>query len=218
VDQDLIRTALADRAALQEEEAALAAVGRELGRVPEQIASIEKSLQGAEQALARARDAVSEASKERRGLEQEIEAIKTVISKYQGQLLEVKTNEQYRALNQEITTQRRKIEAVEERILINMERVEELQKTIRVKEAELAEEKKRVASEKTELERERARFRRPFWVSTGASPRPGLASDSVGRARAPAVNAACGCDRRLWPRRAPASASYSATAASASST
>ena len=82
----------------------------DLAEGPARVAAIERTLEGAEQALAKAKDELKAAGKKHRELESDIDGIKSKISRYQDQLLEVKTNEQYRALNKEIAAEQGEIE------------------------------------------------------------------------------------------------------------
>ena len=115
-----VKTTVIALARLQELESTLAAVDAESARVPGRIAKIERTLAQSEKALQTARTALQEGGKTRRILEQEIEVIKVRIARYQDQTLQVKTNDQYRALNKEISAERALIEGIEEKILINM--------------------------------------------------------------------------------------------------
>jgi predicted nucleic acid-binding Zn-ribbon protein len=150
-----VRAVLEGMLRLQELDSSLAQVDAALGRLPGRVAEIEKSLGSAEQALAFAKGRIQEQLKGRRSHEQDIDQVKTQISRHQDQLMQVKTNEQYRALNKEIATERGKIEEIEERILLGMERIDELNREVAQRERALAEERTRVEAEKTVLARER---------------------------------------------------------------
>jgi hypothetical protein len=153
-----LRSTLVELGRLQEAESTLVTVDAALGRVPGRIAEIEASLAAAEKELAAARAALQDAGKERRSLEQDVEVVRIRITRHQDQLMEVKTNEQYRALNKEIATERSKIEEIEEKILLSLERSDELQRAIKQREGQLAREKERVAGEKATLLEERGKL------------------------------------------------------------
>ncbi|HLY63508.1 MAG TPA: C4-type zinc ribbon domain-containing protein [Terriglobia bacterium] len=89
--------------------------------------------------------------KERRELEGEIQLIQTKISKHKGQLYEVKTNEQYKALVKEIEGEEGNIRKIEDKILEKMVEAEESQKMVNQAAASLEGEKERVAAESKHL-------------------------------------------------------------------
>lgn len=117
----------------------------------------------AEEQLARARDALSQlrarhtdSLKERKNLELDVQQLEQKISKHREQVYEVKSNEAYRALQQEIEEeQQRKLQA-EDRVLEAMIAAEELEKQIKAAEAALAQTEKRVAAALRQLEGEQA--------------------------------------------------------------
>ena len=90
--------------------------------------------------------------KERRDMESEIQIIREKISKHKGQLYEVKTNEQYKAMVKEIEGEEAKIRKIEDQILEKMIEAEAIQKQIAESGAILESEKARVAAEKKRLE------------------------------------------------------------------
>ncbi len=115
--------------------------------------------------------------KERKDLEGDVKEIQEKITKHKGQLYEVKTNEQYRAMLKEIEGEEGNIRKIEDQILEKMMAAEEIQKNIQEAAARLEGEKGRVAGEIKHLqderqkdmdERERLQTRRKE-VATGLS-------------------------------------------------
>jgi hypothetical protein len=136
---------------LQGVESDLLRVEAALVRVPLRLGEIERTLEGAERAVTAARARLQDGGKERRALEQEIETVKVQITRHQDQLMQVKTNDQYRAMTKEIANEKAKIDGFEEKILINLERQDDLGKAVKDREADLAREKERVSAEKVTL-------------------------------------------------------------------
>jgi predicted nucleic acid-binding Zn-ribbon protein len=85
--------------------------------------------------------------KSRRAREGEISAARDKISHYKDQSLQVKTNDQYRALLHEIEHQEAQIRLIEDQILGEMIESESLERKLREAEAKLAEERQQTQRE-----------------------------------------------------------------------
>jgi hypothetical protein len=109
---------------LQELMVAADAVAETIAAVPAEVARLEKDLLAAQDGVERARAAVQEMQKDRRKLEIDLMAVEQKIAKYQGQLLDVKTNKEYQAMLHEIETCRAERAALDEKILLEMEETE----------------------------------------------------------------------------------------------
>jgi predicted nucleic acid-binding Zn-ribbon protein len=121
---------------------------KEISALPRHIAHIEKALESHTRRLEADRAALSANQKERKKLEGDIQVNEQKISKLKGQMLEAKTNEQYRAFQNEISHFEKEIRKYEDRILDLMGESEPLDANVRRAEAALAEEKKNVDAEK----------------------------------------------------------------------
>jgi predicted nucleic acid-binding Zn-ribbon protein len=88
----------------------------------------------------------------RKKLEGEVSGLESKISKYREQMLSVKTNEEYKALQKEIEHTQTAIRKVEDSILALMMAAESSQQEIRTAEARLKEDQQRVNQERRELE------------------------------------------------------------------
>ena len=108
---------------------------------------------GAESARERAKTNQSS----RKKLESEIGAIETKISKYRDQMMAVKTNDEYRALQHEIEHAQNAIRKIEDDILNLMMEAETAQTDIKMAEARLKEDQARVNDERKQLEEENKR-------------------------------------------------------------
>ncbi|HET9942840.1 MAG TPA: C4-type zinc ribbon domain-containing protein [Terriglobia bacterium] len=90
----------------------------------------------------------------RKKLEGEVSGLETKISKYREQMLSVKTNEEYKALQKEIEHTQDSIRKVEDSILALMLEAESSQHEIRSAEGRLKEDQQLVNQERRELEGE----------------------------------------------------------------
>jgi predicted nucleic acid-binding Zn-ribbon protein len=139
---------------LQDLDNRVAELTREISALPAHISDIEKKLDSHQRKLEADRAALSANQKERKKTEGDIQVQEQKISKLKGQMLEVKTNEQYRAFQTEIEFCQTEIRRLEDRILELMGESDPLEKNVKAAEVALAEEKKQV-----EAEKERARQR-----------------------------------------------------------
>jgi predicted nucleic acid-binding Zn-ribbon protein len=109
---------------------------RELEELPARHAELDSRLQTAEARVSEARERLSAAQSARRDLERDLATVQSRLSKYKDQLMEVKTNKEYQAMQHEIATAEREVRSREDRILEQME-VAEIETQV-VKEAETA--------------------------------------------------------------------------------
>ncbi len=130
----------------------IARLRQEVAALPARVAAIEQKLAASKAHLEAARAAIKNGEAQRRKHEADIQGQQQKISKYRDQSLEVKTNEQYRALLHEIQFAERAIREAEDRILELMVGAEEQDKLARAAEAELK-------AETAEIEKEKAAAR-----------------------------------------------------------
>ncbi len=137
---------------LQENMLASEALSDRINAVPAEVARLEKELLEAEAAAEKARAALQEMQKGRRHLEMELMGVESKISKYQSQLLEVKTNKEYQAMLKEIDTCRAERAALDEKILLEMEETERRGLALRAMEEGLGAMRKATAEGKARLD------------------------------------------------------------------
>jgi predicted nucleic acid-binding Zn-ribbon protein len=137
---------------LQDIDNRLAELSREIASLPVHIAEIEKKLVSHERKLEADRAALTANQKERKKCEGDIQVQEQKISKLKDQMLQAKTNEQYRAFQNEIEYCQKEIRRSEDRILELMSESEPLD--VNVKAAEVA-----LKAEKTQVEAEKATAR-----------------------------------------------------------
>lgn len=133
---------------LQELDNRVTELTREISALPKHIAEIAKKLESHERKLEADRAALAANQKDRKKMEAEIQAEEQKISKLRGQMLDAKTNEQYRAFQNEIEFCENEIRRAEDRILELMSESEPLDKNVRAAEAALKQEKTQVDGEK----------------------------------------------------------------------
>lgn len=126
----------------------IAELEREVAALPKHIAGIEKALDSHVRRLEADRAALAANQKERRGQESEIQVQEQKVSKLKDQMLQAKTNEQYRAFQHEIDFCQAEIRKAEDRILELMGESEPLERNAKTAEAALQEERKNVEAEK----------------------------------------------------------------------
>ena len=120
----------------------------EIAELPKRVASIEEKLAGTKAGLEKARASVKTDDAARRKYETAITDLRQKISKYRDQSLEVKTNDQYKALLHEIQFAEKEIGANEDKILELMVNAEVREKEVKAAEIELNEETAEIEKEK----------------------------------------------------------------------
>jgi hypothetical protein len=135
---------------LQEVDHRLCELAREIAALPKHVAEIETKLVSHERKLEADRAALAANQKERKKCETAIQAQDEKISKLKDQMLQAKTNEQYRAFQSEIDFCQKEIRKSEDRILELMGESEALDKNVKAAEESLKAEKAHVEAEKRE--------------------------------------------------------------------
>jgi len=133
---------------LQEVDNRLADLNKEISALPKHIAEIEKKLISHERKLEADRAALAANQTERKKCDSEIQAQEQKISKLRDQTLQAKTNEQYRAFQNEVEFCQKEIRRCEDRILELMGEAEPLDRNVKAAEVSLKTEKAHVEGEK----------------------------------------------------------------------
>jgi uncharacterized protein len=123
---------------------------REVSALPKHIAEIERTLESHLRKLEADRAALAANQRERKGHDATIQVQEQKISQLKNQMMEAKTNEQYRAFQKEIEFCQKDIRKAEDRILALMEESEPLEANVKRAEVALQEEKRKVEAEKQE--------------------------------------------------------------------
>src|ERR1700691_4794265 len=122
----------------------------EVAALPKRMAVIEQKLAGTKVHLEKVRAAAKGDEANRKKFEATVKDLQGKISKYRDQSLDVKTNEQYKALLHEIQFAEQEIRLNEDRILEVMVNVEARDKEVKAAEAELKAEMAEIEKEKEE--------------------------------------------------------------------
>jgi len=122
----------------------------EIAALPKRVAGIEQKLAGTKAHLEKARNAAKSDEANRKKFEANIKDLQGKISKYRDQSLDVKTNEQYKAIMNEIQYAEQEVRLNEDRILEVMVNVDAREKEVKAAEAELKAETAEIEKEKEE--------------------------------------------------------------------
>jgi predicted nucleic acid-binding Zn-ribbon protein len=133
---------------LQSLDQKISALDKGVAALPKHIAAIEKTLESHLRKIEADRAALAANQKDRKKQEVEIQIHDQKISKLKDQMLGAKTNEQYRAFQNEIDFAQNEIRKCEDRILQLMTESEPLDQNLKTAEAALKEEKLLVEAEK----------------------------------------------------------------------
>ena len=139
---------------LQEADKEIRRLQDEIAELPKRVAAIEQKLAGTKRQLEKAQEAVKADEASRRKYDTAISDLRGKISKYRDQSLDVKTNDQYKALMHEIQFAEKEIAANEDKILELMVNADARDKEVKAAQAELKAESAEIEKEK-ELARQR---------------------------------------------------------------
>ena len=142
---------------LQRLDSAIAGLEAEVESLPRKIARVESTLSEHIQAVEASKARLAENQRGRRRRESDIAAHREKISKYKGQVFEVKTNEQYKALLHEIEFHEAEIRKIEDAMLSEMIDSESLEKELQEAEKSLAAERVRTEQEIAEARQRQQR-------------------------------------------------------------
>jgi predicted nucleic acid-binding Zn-ribbon protein len=134
--------------ALQRLDSAALDAARRLADEPEREKAFEARLGGAQERLASAKQRLTENQEARRAIEKEVAVHQGRLSKFREQAMAVKTNQEYHAVQKEMTYAQGEIKLLEEQVLERMIEADELTATLKRAEAELASEQKAIDTER----------------------------------------------------------------------
>ena len=127
----------------------IARLNAEVAALPKRVAAIEEQLADARKRKADAESAIKTGEANKRKFESAIQDLQGKISKYRDQMLSVKTNQEYKAITQEVEYAQQHIRDNEDKILEQMESAETLAASLKRAEADLK-------AETIEIEKEKA--------------------------------------------------------------
>jgi uncharacterized protein len=151
----------------------------EVAALPKRVATIEQKLAGTKAHLEKVRAAAKGDEANRKKFEANIKDLQGKISKYRDQSLDVKTNEQYKAILHEIQYAEQEIRLNEDRILEVMVNVEAREKGVKAAEAELKAETAEIEKEKEEARKVTAEDQKKLseWNAKRDALRQGISED-----------------------------------------
>lgn len=136
---------------LQDVDQEMQRLNEEITTLPRRVADVEAKLVTARGQIEQEKTRIKQNDAAKRGSESEIQSLQQKISKYRDQSLEVKTNEQYKALLHEIEFAESQIRDYEEKILIAMVEADGHEKGLKSAEAELKTQSALIEKEKAEV-------------------------------------------------------------------
>jgi predicted nucleic acid-binding Zn-ribbon protein len=124
---------------------------RRLAEAPEREKALGARLEAARQNLAAAKERLAGNTTARRAIEKDVAVHQGRLSKFREQAMAVKTNQEYHAIQHEITFAQSEIKKLEDLVLERMVEGDDLAATVKRAEAELAAEQKAVEADKKKL-------------------------------------------------------------------
>lgn len=137
---------------LQSVDNSLAALTSRIESAPLEVEALNNQLREFRRTLDERKAQLAGNQKERRELDAAVQEIRVKIAKHKDQLYQVKTNDQYRAMQKEVESEEKNLRRVEDRILEEMVQAEQIDKHIREAQARLKDEEGRIAAEVGKLE------------------------------------------------------------------
>jgi predicted nucleic acid-binding Zn-ribbon protein len=137
--------------ALQRLDSAAQDAQRRLAEEPERLRGFDARLETARQRVASAKERLAENQNARRAIEKDVAVHQGRLSKFRDQLMGVKTNVEYQAMQKEIGFAQAEVKALEDKILEHMLEADELAAAMKKAEAALASEQKLVDAERRTL-------------------------------------------------------------------
>ena len=144
---------------LQKLDLQIRAIETRLARIPVEVEELEEEIATERANVKAAEDRLSESQKQRRAMEGELEQMETLLGKYKDQLMQVTTNDEYKAMQKQIDNAKEEIGKKEEDILIGMEEADRFQEQLKLRQKELEEGQKKVSAMEADLEAEATRLR-----------------------------------------------------------
>jgi hypothetical protein len=164
---------------LQEADRHILRLKNEIASLPKKVAAIEQKLAGTKATLENAKTAVKADEASRRKFEATIQELHGKISKYRDQSLDVKTNEQYKALLHEIQFSEQEIRVQEDKILELMLNAEAREKKVKAAETDLKAEMAEIEKEKADARERTAKDEKELaeWNGKREQLRAGIDAD-----------------------------------------
>ena len=141
---------------LQEIESRVAEARRRIADAPIEIASLDARLTASRDAVAAAKQAHSDNQAGRRAIEKDLAVVQQRLSKFKEQLMEVKTNAEYHAMQHQIAAADAEVAKFEEQILVTMLEADEITARVKASETALKADEGAVAKERSQIQADAA--------------------------------------------------------------
>ncbi len=142
--------------ALQRIDSAAHDAGRRMAEEPERQKAFDARLDTARQHVAAAKERLAENQNTRRTIEKDVAVHQGRLSKFRDQLMAVKTNQEYQAMQKEIEFAQAEVKNIEDKILERMIEADELASLVKRSESELAADQKAVEADRRAMGAEMA--------------------------------------------------------------
>jgi predicted nucleic acid-binding Zn-ribbon protein len=142
---------------------------QQIDAFPKSLAQIEQTLQTSRDSLAKAKQRVVDLHKDRKKLELDVEDWRAKIRKYKDQLYQVKSNEAYKALQEEIRGAEAEMSRAEDRLIEEMVGGEKAEEEVKQAESALAETEKTARDEREKLLAAKGVFEKEYAEADEAS-------------------------------------------------
>ena len=143
---------------LQVRDDQIRALETRLAEIPKEVEELQREIATEKKNLKAAEDALAENQKQQRAAEGELSAAEEKASKYETQLMSVKSNEEYKAMQKQIEVTKNEIGDVETKILQGLDTLEELEAKGTEREQELKQGQIKVSGMEKELAAENAKL------------------------------------------------------------
>ena len=140
---------------LQEIDSAIERTKRRIGELPAAQQALESRSAAHAAAVQSVKDRIASTTATRREIEKEVAAVQSRLAKYKDQLMAVKTNKEYQAMQTEIATAEGLVRSHEDRLLDLMEVSEKESADLKSSEAAMKSEQAAIAAEHKALEAEK---------------------------------------------------------------
>jgi len=140
--------------ALQRLDSAFNDAQRRLADEPERAKALDARLEAARQRLAGAKAQLADNQNARRAIEKDVAVHQGRLSKFREQAMAVKTNQEYHAVQKEISFAQAEIKTLEDKILERMLEADELTAGVKRCEKELADDEKKIEAERRAMSAE----------------------------------------------------------------
>jgi len=137
--------------ALQRLDSAAHDARRRLAEEPERLTAFDRRLDAARQHVAEAKERLTASQLARRAIEKDVSVHQGRLSKFRDQLMSVKTNIEYQAMQKEIEFAQTEVKSLEDRILEHMLQADDFAATLKHAEADLAAEQQTVDADRRTL-------------------------------------------------------------------